>query len=319
VKAGRWFRASVAVGLTALLLWKSDPGRVWRVTAAADAAWLVGAVMLVIVDRVLMAGRWFALLSPIEAASRPPLAAVVRVFFVSTFVGTFLPASIGGDLVRAYQLSRYGVDAAGALASVLMDRLLGVVSIVLLAGVGLVLATDLVAAPGVTAAVVLAAAACVASLALVFNPALARLARWLISLVSWMRLQAAAAALIDSIQRYARHRGKLFLVLAASAGVQMIRIAQAYALGRAIGIEAPALVYIAVIPLILLIMLLPITVNGLGTSQAAFVWFFGRAGVDDAEAFALSVLFVGLGIVGNLPGGLLYAFGRSEPPRTLRT
>ena len=28
----------------------------------------------------------------------------------------------------------------------------------------------------------------------------------------------------------------------------------------------------------------------------------------DAQSFALSVLFVGLGIVGNLPGGLLYAF-----------
>ena len=66
-------------------------------------------------------------------------------------------------------------------------------------------------------------------------------------------------------------------------------------------------VYFAFVPLILLVMLLPITINGLGTSQAAFVWFFGRAGVAAPLAFALSVLFVGLGIVGNLPGGILYA------------
>jgi hypothetical protein len=56
-------------------------------------------------------------------------------------------------------------------------------------------------------------------------------------------------------------------------------------------------------------MLLPITVNGIGTSQAAFVWFFARAGVDAAPAFALSVLFVALGVVGNLPGAVLYATG----------
>ena len=56
-------------------------------------------------------------------------------------------------------------------------------------------------------------------------------------------------------------------------------------------------------------MLLPITVNGIGTSQAAFVWCFGATGVGRPEAFALSVLFVALGIVGNLPGGLLYATG----------
>ena len=57
-------------------------------------------------------------------------------------------------------------------------------------------------------------------------------------------------------------------------------------------------------------MLLPVSVNGIGTSQAAFVWFFGRAGVPGAEAFALSVLFLALGVVGNLPGGILYATGR---------
>ena len=66
-------------------------------------------------------------------------------------------------------------------------------------------------------------------------------------------------------------------------------------------------------PLILLVMLLPVTFNGIGTSQAAFVWFFGRAGIPAPPAFALSVLFVALGVVGNLPGGLLYAFGRAKP------
>ena len=65
-------------------------------------------------------------------------------------------------------------------------------------------------------------------------------------------------------------------------------------------------------PLILLVMLLPVTFNGIGTSQAAFVWFFGRAGVAAPVAFALSVLFVALGVVGNLPGGFLYASGRQR-------
>jgi hypothetical protein len=58
-------------------------------------------------------------------------------------------------------------------------------------------------------------------------------------------------------------------------------------------------------------MLLPVTFNGIGTSQAAFVWFFARAGVAAPAAFALSVLFVALGIVGNLPGGILYAVGHN--------
>ena len=120
-------------------------------------------------------------------------------------------------------------------------------------------------------------------------------------------------AIVESVQRYARFHWRLANVLAASAGVQALRIVQAYCLGRALGIEADLTVYFAFIPIILLIMLLPLTVNGLGTSQAGFVWFFTRAGVSSAPAFALSILFVALGVVGNLPGGLLYAMKGLSP------
>ena len=60
-------------------------------------------------------------------------------------------------------------------------------------------------------------------------------------------------------------------------------------------------------------MLLPITINGLGTGQAAFLWTFGAAGVGKPEALALSILFIALGILGNLPGGVLYALGGRRP------
>jgi hypothetical protein len=60
-------------------------------------------------------------------------------------------------------------------------------------------------------------------------------------------------------------------------------------------------------------MLLPITVSGLGTSQVSFDYLFGQAGVPSAQAVALSILFVALGIVGNLPGSVLYATEESKP------
>jgi hypothetical protein len=66
-------------------------------------------------------------------------------------------------------------------------------------------------------------------------------------------------------------------------------------------------------------MLLPVTFNGIGTSQAGFVWFFARVGVEAPSAFALSVMFVALGVVGNLPGGILYATGRSGTRGSVET
>ena len=66
-------------------------------------------------------------------------------------------------------------------------------------------------------------------------------------------------------------------------------------------------------------MLLPVTFNGIGTSQAAFVWFFAQCRrAAPRRRSRLSVLFVALGIVGNLPGGILYAFGHSAAGRRSR-
>ncbi len=316
--AGSVFRLVVALGLTAFLLWKIDPALVWQTAAHARPAPLVAAVLLVVVDRTLMAWRWLWLLVPFQgpsagAGGRPSvgLAAILHVFFVSTFVGTFLPASVGGDAVRATALARLGVPMADAVASVFMDRVLGVLGVLAMAVVGLWLARDLPARPGVLAAVLAAlaitAAGCAAVAAAVFS---ARVAGALIALVQrlpWARVHAAGSAVVGAVQRYNAHHGLLGAVTLASIGVQVLRVLQAWCLGLGLGIEAPLSIYFAFIPIILLVMLLPVTVNGLGTSQVAFVLFFGTAAVPQPAAFALSVLFVALGVVGNLPGGVLWA------------
>jgi hypothetical protein len=118
--------------------------------------------------------------------------------------------------------------------------------------------------------------------------------------------------MLESIRRYSAYRGHLANAAVFSIAVQVIRIFQAYYIGRGLGIDVGLATYFGIVPLILLIVLVPVTFNGIGTSQAAFLWFFGRVGVTAAAAFTLSVLFIALGIVGNLPGGILYAWGRTE-------
>jgi glycosyltransferase 2 family protein len=255
------------------------------------------------------------LLCIIDPAERPRRAEVMRIFFVSTFVGTFLPASVGGDAVRAFSMTQLNVRGRDAIASVFLDRMLGVASILLMAAVGLALARDLAGNLTIVAALALAGVICAATLLLIFSRAAAALASQLLGRFS-PALRDTGEGVLDSIRRYAAFRSSLVNVLAGSVAVQVLRIVQAYFLGAGLGIALPLAMYFAFVPLILLVMLLPITFNGIGTSQAAFVWFFGRAGVQAPPAFALSVLFVALGVVGNLPGGLLYALGRTKPAAT---
>lgn len=313
---GRVLRPLVAILLTGYILWRASPSAVLRAGAGTDFRWIALAIGLVVIDRLLMAYRWIVLLCPIDAASRPPLTAVLRIFFVSTFAGTFLPASIGGDIVRAYGLAQLNVASGQAVASVLMDRLLGVVSILVVGAGGLWFARtgDLTSTRAITLSLLIGAAGSLAAGSVIFSERAASLAQAVAVRMPIAAVRKIGAELTRSTRAYGAHHGELANVLAGSIAVQVLRIIQAYCLGRALGIDAALPVYFGLIPLILLVMLLPVSINGIGTSQMGFVWFFGRAGVAAPQAFALSVLFVALGVIGNLPGGLLYAFGTR--PRT---
>lgn len=258
------------------------------------------------IDRLLMAWRWIVLL-PKEVVRQTALWPLLRIFLVSTFVGTFLPGSVGGDAVRAWQLSSLrNVTGATAVASVLMDRLLGVAALILMAGAGTMFMGNRQGDYRVTLAVAAVAAAAAAATLVIASE---RVSIMTLRGLGWLPdvLTRRAADVLEALRRYRMRSGLVTSVLAASVLVNVLRILQAWMVGRALSIDAAPGAYFAFVPVILLIMLLPISINGLGTSQAAFVFFFARVGVPDAESFALSVLYLGLGLVGNLPGGLIFA------------
>lgn len=303
----RLLRAAVAVLLTAAVLWQTDLGAVVDAMRGPNPGWLLAALVLVILDRTLNGWRWIALLGAIDPSRRPPLRRALRVFFVSTFLGTFLPGSVGGDALRTVGTARLGVPTADAAAAVILDRLLGAVGIVVVAIVGLAAAPDLAADPAVLTAVSLGSLAVAAAVLLVFSGGGAAVTG---RMIGWLphRLRRLALLLSGAVRLHGSNRARIASVLAASVLVQVLRVLEAWTLGLALGLTVGLGVYLSLVPIILLVILLPVTVNGIGTSQAAFVWLFGLSGVAPAEAFALSVLFLALGVAGNLPGAILYAF-----------
>jgi hypothetical protein len=93
-----------------------------------------------------------------------------------------------------------------------------------------------------------------------------------------------------------------------SIGVQLLRVLQAYLLSESMGLGTAAIYFFCFVPPILVVTMLPISVGGWGTANLAYVALFSQVGMDPDGAFVLSVLILGLGVVGNLPGGLIYAW-----------
>ncbi len=301
----RFLRIAVAVILTAVVLYLSNPSQILSAAAGADVRWLAAALGLVLVDRSLMAMRWIDLLVALAPGSLPPLGTVLRVFFTSSFVSNFVP-SVASDLYRAYALSRYDVHLAESTASVLMDRALGVLSVVLVVAAVLPFADGLAARRELIGVVAAVFALCAVAAAVIYSERAADLVRRTAALIPLRVLHRVTDALTDAVRRYASHHGEMTRVLAMSVLVQIIRVLQGWCLGMALGLELPLLTYFVFIPIIVLIMQVPITVNGLGTTQLAFK-LFELQGAPKPQVFVFSVLFLALGIVGTLPGGLLYA------------
>lgn len=309
-------RLAITAAILTYLATRIDMAASARAVAEVSTQHLLLVLVMVGIDRAVMILRWFLLLrgSGINISTGD----ATRLFLVSSFVGSFLPAGIGADAARAYGLTRVKPEdptpnpqatsaeppatASEALASVAVDRLLGIASLVLMAIIGVLAWTP--EEPGdwrIPAAILVALIACLA----VFWAD-----EWLRLIIPTHRhdgfVTRRLLRLTDAVGRYRNRRGVLVHVLVWSIVVQVLRITQAYLLAVGLGMTVPFTYFLLFMPLGLLLLLLPISISGFGAPQAGIVWLLRPMGVADADAFALSTLIVLTGLAGNLPGLVLW-------------
>jgi len=311
-------KQAARVLLAVVLMWLATRGVEWDQVFAAIArgtpGWFAICVALVAIDRTLMAWRWIVLLRAVEQSPRIPFRHLMRLFFVSTFIGTFTPGSIGGDAVRIMSLTRLGASTSAAVGSVAVDRLLGTVSVLLMAVFGAALAGSQLEVFWLRFALLVSAFGVAGALLLLFD------SRVLTGLVRWAgggrfpTVEHWAQKFLLAVRQYGDHRGVLVGVLAASVAVQALRSAQAWCLGLAIGLPISGFWYFALIPFVVLAFLLPASIAGVGAGTASFVPLFLYARLSSEDAVALSLLFAFLGVIGNLPGGLLMLVSPNADP-----
>jgi len=117
----------------------------------------------------------------------------------------------------------------------------------------------------------------------------------------------ALVGLADALSRYRGRRATLAGVFVLSVIVQLLRVVQAYLLGLGLGIDVTLGYYLVVMPVGLLMLLLPVSVAGVGLPQGVIMWLLRPQGVPNDLSFALTTLIILTGLAGNFPGAWLYA------------
>ena len=301
----RWIKVVGTIVVTGLavayLAWKIDLGESLRILAGADPWYTLAAIALSVGAVYPMAWRWQLLLS--AKGIRDTFHWLTRAYFVSYLAGQVLPTSVGGDAVRIYETAKRHPGNTGLVAgTVLLERALGGVATLALAGVGFALAIgryDVGAYLWLEGLFVLGTI----GLAVLFFSRRARpLLRRSEPLLARVRLARPLRALYEGIHTYRSNGGLMVRVAAITVGMQVGRIMSIWCCGKAVGIDLSPRVYFVMGPLLFLVMLVPFTLNSLGVREAFFISFLGSLGVAADPAFASGFLFFLVSLTMALPG-----------------
>jgi uncharacterized membrane protein YbhN (UPF0104 family) len=287
-------RLLVSAALLAWLASRTD----WAQLAGAFAGlrpelWLA-ALGLYVLTQVVSALRWRLLAHPLGFDQAPRH--YVAFCFLGMFFNLVLPTSVGGDVVRAWYLDAGSGRRLNAFLSVFLDRLSGLLVLLTLACVA-VTVVPLELPPWISRTVwATVAAAVVGTCAL---PLLAR----------WTGRGERIRRLAESLRLYLAQPRRLLASVGLSLLIQAANVVLVWLVGQAIAAPVPGAYYWVLVPMVSLLTMLPLSVNGMGVREAGTVIFLAPLGVGEGTALTLAFLWFCVYTAASLLGGGVYLFG----------
>ena len=295
-----------------LLFWavrSTELTEVFQAVSSAQLYFLVGAFIAYGVSYYIRSYRWRVLLKAHKVKAK--VTSLWQSYMVSIFFGHFLPSTIGGDIIRGYDAWRLGASKSVAATTVFLDRFLGLIALLFFAMMALILSQELTTRLPLLLfglLVVIGGIVLVSFLLFKYSEKISQLiSQWQLPYLN--KIKESGERLINALLAFGKHPNALIQGLAWSGLVQITVITHFYLVAKAMGFTVPFLTYFIIIPLATLITMLPLSINGIGIRENAFVFLFGiyGYGIDRAEAVAFAWLAYGITVIQGLVGGIIYA------------
>ncbi len=257
----------VTAGLLGLLLWRTPFSQVVAATRAA-APWMVPVTLLMLVT--IYVADSFAIWKTFGWFLARLSFAQILIVRGATYLLAAINYSVGQGAIVYFVHRATGAPVMRGVATILLIMGINMLALMFLTSVGLVIAPDVPHSLYVIITVAYVGFA-IYLVAVVVRP------RWLSSRPIFDVLLAAGA------------RGHLKALVVRLPHIAALMAYQIVVL-RAFGVRVPLVAAIASLPVVMFVAVLPISVQGIGTTQAAMVFFFARYGTGDQTAREAAVL-----------------------------
>ena len=310
----------------------------------ASPGWLLAAMLLTAPVIVLVSWKWQILLQALGVRERLPR--LIRMNLVGGFYSLVLPGEETGQLAKGVLLAPHSKGDAVA-ASIVVDEILGTLSVFTIALVALALTNPFPLRVPIAAALAIMLGLFAVALLLVVVPRFHGIARAIIErgwpavglALVWpmrpfapktaerfsARLESARTRFLAWLEPFWQrladyHRTPLPLLaaFAITVAAHMLANVSAYSTMHAVGADVSYLDVCWIYAAISALVTIPITISGFGVREQANVRILGPLGVAPSQALAVSLLAFAIGFVWSMPGALLQfgikSRGRPTPP-----
>lgn len=297
----------VSIALIIYLLSRTDYTAIYISLISAIPVYLLLALATLFLGKLITGYRWQLLL--VAQDIKIPLKSLISSLFVGQFFNSFLPTTIGGDTIRAYDTAAASKEYAKSVTTVFMDRFIGVLALVLLAVLALMVAflmgedVNYYLIPVLSVALL-----CIIGLVIVLNDLLIKLFARVLRRIRFNRIADQVENIYKSIQEMKVDPSTPLFAFGISLLLQINVVIFHYYISLALGLEVPILYYFIIVPVALTILIVPFSINGIGLREGVFVFLLAGIGISSSDAIALSLLSFFLVLTQAVIGGIIFAF-----------
>ena len=266
--------------------------------------WLLLAFSLHALGLAISAYRWQILAR--AQGDEVPLVFLAKSYLVGTFFNNFLPTRFGGDVVRIWDGSLYSKSLVKSSAIVLVERFTGIIVLFLFAVAASLFRLDMARQVPVIWAALLLGLIGLALIAVFFLPVFARRLGALRLRGFPDKVRAKILIFRETILHYRNQKGPFLRASLWALLLQLNVILYYFLIGRALHLEIPLIDYFIFIPIVLVIQIIPVTINGLGLREGSYIEIFKYYGILPQTAVSFSLVDVAFNLVLGTIGGAIY-------------
>jgi glycosyltransferase 2 family protein len=303
-------KTAVTLLLFYLLFRKVDFAQFMLILRSARLDILAFAFFLIWICHYMCIYRWRMLMRPLMPVLS--LSRLFAIYCIGLFFNLTFPTVVGGDVVKFYYAGRPSRRYAQSFAATFLDRDAGMFAMMIIACIAILIHP--VTVPRIPIAVIVwgTTAAFIIVNVLIFAPSLHRVLTNVLSRTRLSRISAKIDALSEAFQVMGRHRFVLINAFMISLTNQVMVILITWIMALGLGIHLPVLYFLVFVPVVTLISMIPVSLNGMGLREYGFVSLFGAIGLPAASCMALGLLSSAFLILSSIPGGVLYVFFKDK-------